>query len=177
MASGSKVAILTLVSNASGLGPGHSALAIANDVYTFEEIAGAYGDSWLILRVRDYLQKNEHRPVVVQELNDSVNRTALMRYLQKSIQRDDDYLGSGVCSSQVANAIDAGTTKRFNPIHVDTPRRVYELAKAAGIVARTYYYWPGEGRLHPYVRTILQDKMESEYARVLPAPLDGILSR
>ena len=116
-----KKAILTLVSNVAGYGPGHSAIVALDKVYTFEAIAGFYGDSWLIVDVREYLNRNTHRPVVVQELNDKVDLQKVMKYVSGSMGSDHDFLGSGVCSSQVAHAISAATSQSFNPTRVDTP--------------------------------------------------------
>ena len=65
MAKQSEVAILTLVSNASGYGPGHSAIVVQGTVYSFEQIKGPFGDSWLVMPVKEYLAINEHRPVLV----------------------------------------------------------------------------------------------------------------
>ncbi len=171
------LAILTLVSNAKGVGPGHSAIVAGNDVYTFEDPAGFTGDSWIIMNVSRYLKQNEHRPVVVQELNAKVEFIKVMKYLSQSIQRDSDFVGSGVCSSQVASAIDAGMVQKFNPTRIDTPRKVYLLGKNKGIVKRSYYIWPGFGALSYIVRHFLVEKMDEEYADVTSVvPNDGIMS-
>lgn len=177
MANPRGIAILTLISNAKGVGPGHSAIVAGNNVYTFEELAGIRGDSWIIINVSKYLKKNGHRPVVVQEVNEKVNFKKVMNYLAHSIQRDDDYLTSGVCSSQVAAAIDAGMNQKFNPTRIDTPRKVYMLAKTKGIVKRSYYYWPGAPALGDYARYFLVERMERDYADVTSlVPNDGIIS-
>lgn len=171
------LAILTIISNIKGVGPGHSAIVAGNDIYTFEELAGAKGDSWVIVNVSRYLKQNEHRPVVVQELNDKVSFTNVMQYLMQSIQHDDDYGTSGVCSSQVASAIDAGTLHKFNPTRIDTPREVYVLAKNQGLVKRSYYIWPGSGKLGDTVRYFILERLEKEYADVTTiVPSDGIMS-
>ena len=173
-----RIAILTCVSNVSGVGPGHSALVVGDMVWTFEQMKGPMDSGWLIIDLKSYLKKNEHRPVVVQELSEKVNPSKALRYVSKSISRDDDYATSGVCSSQVASAIEAGTVEtkvKFNPKGIDTPRNVYLLAKRRGLVKRTYYYWPGAGGLGDFVRAHLLGRMESEYADVpLSMPNAGI---
>ena len=95
----------------------------------------------------------------------------------QSIKRDDDYVTSGVCSSQVASAIDAGMVQNFNPTRIDTPREVYVLARNKGIVGRSHHYWPGAGALGDIVRHWLVQRMERDYRDVTSvAPSDSILS-
>lgn len=173
-----KIAILTLVGNLkNGEGPGHSAIAVLRDVWSFEDFTQLfYGDSWLIISVKNYLHKNEWRPVVVQELNEKVSISGVLGYVGRSIQQDDDYGSSGVCSQQVAYAIDEGTASSFNPKGVDTPFRVYNQVKKQGILKRSYFYWPGEDALDWVARTRLQMQMARFYNTESAAPADGILS-
>jgi len=136
------VSILSLVGNAlqGSVGPGHSAISVDHTVFSFEVTAG-WADArsgWRIIGRSEYLNLNRSRPVIVQDLKSGqVNADHVLRYLLASDSNDDDYIGSGVCSSQVSNAIDAGTTVRFDPFGLDHPATVFHLARKLGLVQRT----------------------------------------
>jgi len=171
-----RVAILTLVGNTSGgKGPGHTAVVIDGTVHTFEN----YGDwvsrpskeksGWLAISTKAYLAKNTKRPVIVQEMKPgSVSANKVLAYVKKSTKNDDDYIGSGVCSSQVANGIDAGTTATFNPKGVDTPFKVFQLAERQGLADKTYLIWAD-----PQDNSA-QEKLDTDYKSVSNSG-DGIL--
>ena len=177
-----KVSILTCVTNRTSSGggwlegPGHTAIAVGDIVYTFEDLAGFSGDSWLLIRTDQYLGANGNRPVIVQELSSKVSIRKLLGYVQKSIQNDDDYIGSGVCSTQVSAAIKAGLGEDFDPIGIDDPEGVLKLARKRGIVSREYYYWPDRDKLNEADRIYMDRKMHSKYKDVPAAPADGILA-
>jgi hypothetical protein len=180
VANGDKIAVLTLVSNVKGSGPGHSAIVASgktsSKVATFEEIGGAAttGTAWMIIDTKSYLLKNTHRPVVVQELNEKVRPLDVMGYVLGSMKRREGFLSSGVCSTQVARAIDAGTVKEFDAKGIDTPRQVYLLIKHRGLAKSTYYYWPAasESELGDAFST-LQNRMATDYAGVPEAALNA----
>ncbi len=180
MANEDKIAILTLVSNVKGSGPGHSAIVASGKttsrVATFEEIGGA--TAWVILDTKTYLHQNRHRPVVVQELNEKVRPLDVVGYVLRSMKRLEGYMSSGVCSTQVAWAIDAGTVKKFEPKGIDTPRQVYLLVKHQGLVKSTYYYWPGaSASVLGDTFSKLQNKLATDYAGVPEAaPSAGVAS-
>ena len=142
-----KVTILTCVTNGAGCGPGHTAIVLDDTVYSFENVGdwfskgGNNASGWVTAKMADYLKKNEARPVLLQELSEKVRPQPVEDYIKKSIASDDDYLSSGVCSSLVASAVNAGFTAGFNPFGVDTPRNVYHLAKQKGIVASERGIW------------------------------------
>jgi hypothetical protein len=179
-----KIAVLTLVSNVKGSGPGHSAIVASgktsSKVATFEEIGGSAttGTAWMIIDTKTYLLKNKHRPVVVQELNEKVRPLDVMDYVLRSMKRLEGFLSSGVCSMQVALAIDAGTVGEFNPKGVDTPHKVYLLIKHRGLEKSTYHYWPGaSASALGDAFSKLQNKMATDYAGVpQAAPNAGVAS-
>jgi len=159
MAKSHKIAILTCVSNVMGAGPGHSAVVAYDSVYSFETVPwqNTFNDGWNIFKIGKYLEHNAGRPVVIQELTQLVDLERVMRRVRTSMQNDDDYLGlpSGVCSTQVARALNAGTVQKFDPKGIDTPYGVFKHATALGLVNRSYYYWPGKFDIHPTAMRLL----------------------
>ena len=163
-----RAAILTLVGNTkSGSGPGHTAVVVDDTVYSFEN-AGDWFSSpkkeksgWISLSTASYVNKNSWRPIIVQELNPAhVNASSVLNYVKTSSAKDDDYLTSGVCSSQVSNAVDKATTKSFNPKGVDTPFKVFQLANQRGLVSNTYLIWGSPQQ------NAAQTKLDTDYASV-----------
>ena len=165
------VTLLTCVTNAGGVGPGHSAIVIEDTVYSFE--AADYGGNasgWLVISKTKYLANNEHRPVFLQELTSEVDPGKALQYIVQSISNDDDYGGSGVCSSQAASAIDAAYAGDFNTWGVDKPYEIYQLAKELGIVAKEEMVWPGKDSLSGPVRNSCNwvlDKLSKGYSWLL----------
>jgi len=148
------VSLITCVTNAAGMGPGHSCLDIDGTVYTFEGIDyGGDASAWRTFPLSTYLSNNEHRPVIIQTLIGAVNTAKALKYISTSTADDDDYASSGVCSSQAANAIQAAWGQDFNTWGVDKPYEIYDLAKTKGLVNRERMYWPGEDDLNIVVRT------------------------
>lgn len=152
------VTLITCVTNAGGVGPGHSAIAINGTVYSFEQAGdiGSGSSGWLVVSLNRYLSMNTHRPVILQELTDQVSEGKALKYITQSISEDDDYLGSGVCSSQAASAIDAAYSGDFNTWGVDKPYEIYQLAKELGIVANERMTWPDKDSLSGAVRNSCQ---------------------
>ncbi|MCA9756682.1 MAG: hypothetical protein KDA27_12835 [Candidatus Eisenbacteria bacterium] len=144
-----RVAILTMVGNTRyGRGPGHTAIAIDDKVYSFGDISiclgndGVYSSGWIEMGVRDYIAQNSWRPVVVQELSASkVDARDVFRHIQRCADREDEHLGSGDGSSRAALAVEAGMAAPFDRAGIDTPYKLYQLAKYRGIVSQAYYYW------------------------------------
>ncbi len=107
------VSLVTCVSNKGGLGPGHSCIDIDGKIFTFQGIDwGGDNSGWEQVARDRYLAKNAHRPVILQELTPAVHAGKVLDYILESIADDDDYLGSGVCSSQAASAIEAGYVQK-----------------------------------------------------------------
>ena len=163
-----RVAILTLVGNTkNGSGPGHSAIVVDDYVYTFENASDWFSSpkkeksGWLVIRTTEYVTKNNWRPIIVQELNPAhVDAGKVLSYVKKSISADHDYLASGVCSSQVSNAVDAATTSSFNPSGIDTPYKVFSLARNRGLTSETYLIW-GQAQ-----DNTAAEKLQTDYATV-----------
>ncbi len=147
-----QVKILTFVSNFNGSGPGHSAVAVGSTVYTFEDVANGWlqsGSGWKKLIYGNYLKSNVHRPVLVQTIS-RASSYLVREYVNKSIKNDDDYIGSGVCSQQVAKAINYAlpTSVDFDPVGFDTPYKVYHLARRLSLSVREDYTWPGRAAIN-----------------------------
>ncbi len=130
------VSILNLVGNFArgGIGYGHTAIIVDQTVWSFEKITGS---GWIQRDVESYVRLNRSRPVVRQDLfRSQVDPQKVHNYLKASNESGDGYGTSGVCSSQVSNAIDAGTTTEFNPFGIDEPVEVFHSARRAGIVKK-----------------------------------------
>lgn len=151
------VSLLTCVTNAGGMGPGHSCIEVNGTVFSFQNPDyGEDNSGWLQFSRTDYLRRNRHRPVITQVLNSQVSDGLTLRYINASITDDDDYLSSGVCSSQAANAIGAGSGERFNTPGIDTPYDIYNLAKTKRYVLTEQMDWPGETDCNPFVRASIK---------------------
>ena len=162
-----KLTILTCVTNGAGCGPGHTAIVLDDTVYSFENTgdwfsSGAGASGWITAKLDAYLKKNEKRPVLLQELSEKVKPGPVEAYIKKSIADDDDYLSSGVCSSLVASAVNAGFTAGFNPFGVDTPWSVYHLAKKKGIVANERAVWDPD-KVNIAHRAMIASKLLMDY--------------
>jgi hypothetical protein len=150
----SRVTLVTCVSNGGGVGPGHSAIAIDSTIYTFQELNyGSNGSAWITTPLSTYLSSNTHRPVIQQRLSSAVDGSLSLAYIRDSIANDDDYIGSGVCSSQAASAIEAGYSGEFNTVGIDKPYEIYQLAKEKRIVSSEVMRWPGRDNCNWFVRT------------------------
>lgn len=162
-----EVKILTFVTNVNGIGPGHSAVSVGKTVYTFEDVAGGWlqsGSGWLTLNYDSYLKKNEHRPVLAQTIKDA-NPGSVKKYVAKSIANDDDYIGSGVCSQQVAKAVNYALPANidFDPPGFDTPFAVYHYARTLGLVVKEEYFWPGRSSLRVLTWASIVNKLMTDY--------------
>ncbi|MFN7725631.1 MAG: peptidoglycan-binding domain-containing protein [Rubrivivax sp.] len=175
----SGMAVVTLLGNVAGMGPGHSMLAIGNDVYSFEGVGFGSGGGWQFFNTRQYvLQMNRHRPSLVQELHSSVAFKPVVQYLAESLAAGDLYLVDGVCSSQVALAVARGAPGRFKPIGLLPPELVAWQLASAGLVTRHYYYWPDEPRggfAWPQQSHTLA-RLKMTYPTLPPAPPNGIVT-
>lgn len=166
------VRILTFVTNVNGAGPGHSAVAVDSTVYTFEDVGGGWlqgGSGWKKLDYDSYLAANEHRPALVQYMNSHVNGDYVTEYVNKSIARDDDYLGSGVCSQQVSRAINYACPQDliFDPKGFDTPFGVFYCARRLALVSSEEYFWPGRSALRVLTWASIVNKLRADYPTVL----------
>ena len=174
---GKKLTILTCVTNLNGSGPGHTAIAVDNTVYSFENtgdwfsFGGNNASGWITADLDAYLKKNAHRPVILQTLNEKVKPDPVLGFIRGSMASDDDYLSSGVCSSLVSSAINAGLTGGFNPSGVDTPWKVYNLARAKGIVADEQGVWPGAGSVTVLTWASIVNKLKADFPNA-PVPVN-----
>ena len=145
------VSIITCVTNfGSGMGAGHSCLAVSGTVFTFENILGFIpggASGWNSFSLPKYLEMNRDRPVFIQKLYGIVKPGMVLDYISTSISRDDLYGFSGVCSSQTANAIQYAWGKNFDPSGIDSPYAVYLLAKGKRLVEEETFHWPGKENL------------------------------
>ena len=142
-----RAALLTCVTNAGGIGPGHSAVVVDSFVYTFERFLAGWvattTSGWLQIPTRDYLDMNRHRPVVVQELAASkANATAILKYIADSDASDADYLSSGVCSQLAAQSLSAGLPIKVDPLGLNFPWQVYHFLKYSGMLSDAYSTFP-----------------------------------
>jgi hypothetical protein len=163
----SEVVVVTCVTNTGGgMGPGHSAVAVGAKLYTFEALDyGGNGSGWLVFDREAYFSKNAHRPLLLQTIRHTAVCPHLVgEYVRKSIRADDDYIGSGVCSTQVAKALDAAMPRvRFEPRGFDTPYEVYRTARRLLLVAGERYLWPGRTGLEQTVKMRILAKLRADY--------------
>jgi|GEM_PF-2665177 len=147
-----QVKILTFVSNFNGSGPGHSAVSVGSTVYTFEDVANGWlqpGSGWKKLNYTSYLKSNEHRPVLAQTIPLATS-SLVTQYVDQSIKDDDDYIGSGVCSQQVARAVNWALPQNidFDPKGFDTPFGVYHCARRLCVSSSEEYTWKGRKKIN-----------------------------
>lgn len=166
-----QVRILTFVTNFDGVGPGHSAVAVGNTVYTFEDVGGGWlqkGSGWKVLDYATYVKANAHRPVLAQTISQS-NSTLVTEYVNNSIKNDDDYMGSGVCSTQVSKAVNWSLPQGidFDPKGFDTPFGVYWCARRLGLVVSEEYTWGDRKKLMVHVWANIVNKLASDYPDAL----------
>ena len=161
-----EVKTLTCVTNGAGIGPGHSAVMVGTTVYTFEDQGGWFnsGSGWLTLQYASYMSDNEHRPVLLQTIQ-LAYAPSVTEYVNTSIANDDDYGGSGVCSQQVAMALDFALGDiDFDPRSFDTPFGVYHCGRRLGLTSNEEYFWPGKGSLSEAVRNRIVSKLSEDYS-------------
>ncbi len=118
--------ILTCVTNAGGVGPGHTALWVDNTVYSFERMFSANG--WLVQNFSTYVNndQNKNRPVIAQTLNSRVNAQTVLNSLRAEADEwFEQYSGSNVCSMRASANLDTGASAGFDPRGYDTPYGVY----------------------------------------------------
>jgi hypothetical protein len=160
------VVVVTCVTNAAGMGPGHSAVAVGTLLYTFEALDyGGSGSGWKTLDRDSYFASNTHRPLLLQTLSmTAICPHLVAEYVNQSIANDDDYIGSGVCSTQAARALDyAMPSIVFEPRGFDTPYGVYQCARRLQLVVSESYLWTGRQALDRSVRMRVVDKLRSDY--------------
>jgi hypothetical protein len=118
--------IVTCVTNAGGVGPGHTALWVDNQIYSFELMGHANG--WLVQNASTYLNNegNSNRPVIAQTLNGNVNAQTVLNSLRaEAAEWFEQYSATNVCSMRASANLDTGASNGFNPSGVDTPYGVY----------------------------------------------------
>jgi len=94
----------------------------------------------------------------------------VIEYVNKSIENDDDYLGSGVCSQQVAKAVNYSLPKEidFKPKGFDTPFNVYHCAQRLKVVSSEEYLWPGKSDCSEGTRKRICAKLKTDYPWAYP---------
>jgi hypothetical protein len=164
------VRILTCVTNGQGIGPGHTALAVENTVYSFENIADIFSiitenSGWKTFGYSAYMKQNSFRPVLIQKLTIKCNPDYLLEYIDKSIKRDDDYGSSGVCSTLASKAINYALPEEivFDPKGIDTPFGVYHCARRLGLVLGETYEWPDCKTVRVLTWASIVNTMRSDY--------------
>ena len=146
-----RAALLTCVTNAGGMGPGHSAVVVDDQVFTFEIAAGGRPASstsdWLKYKSEKYLEINTWRPVVVMELKPAmVNATAVHDFIMQSDTDGATYGGNGrLCSHLAAEAIGAGLGRDIDPTGLNTPIAVATFVKNTGAVSSSYFTFKDAG--------------------------------
>lgn len=117
--------IVTCVTNAGGVGPGHTALWIDNHIYSFERMASTNG--WLVTSASSYLNndQNKNRPVIAQTLNSNVNGWEVWDAVDEESKEIFERYGPSVCSQRASVMLDAGASNGFDPKGYDTPYGVY----------------------------------------------------
>ncbi|MDD3444065.1 MAG: hypothetical protein PHS60_01535 [Zavarzinia sp.] len=166
------VAIMTFVTNGGGIGPGHSAVAVGNTAYTFENVGGGWlqsGSGWLAKDLKTYMKANEHRPILMQYMSAQVVPGYVVEYVEKSTKNDDDYIGSGVCSTQVSKAINYALPQSviFDPKGFDTPFGVFHCARRMGLAVREEYFWPGKAKMPVLEWAYIVNKLRADFPGVL----------
>jgi hypothetical protein len=165
-----QVKIITFVTNFAGKGPGHSAVSVGSTVYTFEDTGGWFdpGSGWKKLDYSSYLADNEHRPALIQTIP-AAKYHYVTEYVEKSIKSDDDYGGSGVCSQQVARAVNYALPRSidFDPFGFDTPKAVYHCARRMGLVSNEEYLWPGKSSINILVYGNVVNNLVMDYPNVI----------
>ncbi len=162
---------MTLVSNINGSGPGHSAVAVGSTVYTFEDATGGWlqsGSGWKKLDYDGYLKSNKHRPVLTQKIV-GANAAYVTQYVDKSIANDDDYLGSGVCSQQVARAVNYSLPQAvdFDPKGFDTPFGVFYCGRRLALVQEEEYVWADRTSITVLTWAGIVNILKADYPDVL----------
>lgn len=108
-------------------------------MFSFQQPSWA-NSGWVTQKTSSYLNDNNWRPVVVQELRPSmVDVQKVYDYVQNSVSEDEDYGSSGVCSQQVSMAINAATSTTFNPPGFDTPYSVYKAINDGSLASQMYF--------------------------------------
>lgn len=165
------VRIMTFVTNFDGAGPGHSAIAVGNLAYTFENTGGwlSASSGWSTKEITMYMKANEHRPILLQTLNSQVNAGNVVEYVRKSAENDDDYFGSGVCSTLVSRAVNYALPENviFDPRGMDTPFGVFHCARRLQLVTREEYFWPGRAQMPVLRWASIVNKLKADYPGVL----------
>ncbi len=140
--------------------PGHSALAVDEAVFTFENMipsvtkaavsvvfpAGARwiktGSGWKEANLGTYVLDNAFRPIIFQDITKSVDSAKIVGYVKGSKDGGDLYGPDGVCSTHTSNAIAAALrTGRFNPRGLDTPNKVYLEVEKLSLASSTTVKW------------------------------------
>ncbi len=141
--------ILTCVTNAGGVGPGHTALWVDNTVYSFERMLSANG--WLVQNFSTYVNndQNKNRPVIAQTLNSGVTAQTVLDSLRAEADEwFEQYSGSNVCSQRASANLDTGASNGFDPKGYDTPFGVYWHAWNKSYVGSERCVWQVRGSNH-----------------------------
>jgi hypothetical protein len=165
-----RVRILTCVTNGQGIGPGHTAIAVENTVYSFENMVDNLSlllrnSGWKTFGYASYIAANSFRPVLIQTLNASCVPEYVEEFVAKSKKRDDDYGTSGVCSTLASKAINYALPESivFDPKGIDTPFGVYHCARRLGIVRSEEYIWADSKTVRVLTWAGIVNTLRSDY--------------
>jgi len=152
--------------------PGHAAVIIGSNIYTFEVPFAAHQDviaflsgelildrsktgasGWKVVPTKDYItgDHNAWRPAIIQELDPRIfNPELALRHIIQSMAIGDQYMGyGGACSHQAEAALRASSNTVFTGVPdimgfagFDTPWKLYKFIEAHGKPLQTYYIWP-----------------------------------
>lgn len=162
------ITILTLVTNGMGAGPGHTAICFDDTVYSFEAINdwGSRNSAWVVFDYDAYIEKNAHRPVILQTVGQKVDAASAELNIIRAMTDDCDYISSGVCTSLVARAINAGTIFYFNPPGIDTPRGLYHYGRKMGIVIAENVIWEDQASMPVLQWASIVNRLKFDFAPV-----------
>ncbi|BCW87269.1 hypothetical protein sos41_03980 [Alphaproteobacteria bacterium SO-S41] len=157
------VGIITCVTNASGYGPGHTALWVGGTVYTFEAM-NSY-NAWLVMPASEYaaLSGNRKRPLVYYKLNGRVDGAKLGQYLRDEAAEWFERYGPSVCSQRASVALNEAAFGGFDPKGYDTPYGVYWHAWNRQMVEEWWCVWKDPEGPGASAKQRIIDKLSADY--------------
>ncbi len=159
--------IITCVTNAGGVGPGHTAIWIDNTIYSFERMTALNG--WLVQPFSTYINndQNKSRPVIAQTLNSRVSAQTVLDTVRAEVDEwFEGYSGSNVCSQRGSTVLDSGASNGFDPRGYDTPYGVYWHAWNKEYVGSERCVWQERGSNYESKRTKLLEDYQFDIGSV-----------
>jgi hypothetical protein len=157
------VGIITCVTNASGYGPGHTALWVNSKVYSFEQMSSY--NAWLVMDAQKYadLPGNKKRPLIYFKLNGHVDGGALDQYLRDEASEWFERYGPSVCSQRASVALNEATFGGFDPKGYDTPFGVYWCAWRRQVVESWWGVWKDPAAQSDAAQARIWAKLDADY--------------